>query len=419
MKTKWIVIIVTGVLTLWVINLAIFFNYKNSEIGQFGDIFGAVNALFSGLAFVGIIVSIRMQGTELKLQRQELQLQRTELEETRKVFVKQSNIMDEQQNDNTFFNLLANHRQMVESLRTSRSRSIGKSLLKSVGTVQDPVSGYEVIDNLANEWIDYFLKYSEIYRTKEILDFERRSPNPVKIMESRTDLVTLFHEILNVYDFVNKRFSAHDQKKFYSDTLWTNLSYSEKFIFEAYLFNFPLYQKDRNHKIETYSWYDFVDFNTLSIPEVEVKEKSTKRDEPGVIIKHNCKIISAHFVAYTADYNENIVKIVGVSEITIDEPNLPLHILINLHIPNVNSEISGIPYNDSIKLAKYHYAIYCIFIDNGEKFKLCFNVDLTSSTHSNIEGKERLFHPVFNGNRIQKISDEWKVQIFEQLKSEQ
>ena len=43
-----------------------------SERGTFGDMFGAVNALFSGLAFVGVIIAIL-------LQRQELQLQRTEL----------------------------------------------------------------------------------------------------------------------------------------------------------------------------------------------------------------------------------------------------------------------------------------------------------------------------------------------------
>ena len=39
--------------------------------------FGAVNALFSGLAFAGLIIAIL-------LQRQELQLQREELAETRK-----------------------------------------------------------------------------------------------------------------------------------------------------------------------------------------------------------------------------------------------------------------------------------------------------------------------------------------------
>ncbi len=39
--------------------------------GTFGDMFGSVNALFSGLAFAGIIVTILLQRKELALQRQD------------------------------------------------------------------------------------------------------------------------------------------------------------------------------------------------------------------------------------------------------------------------------------------------------------------------------------------------------------
>ena len=47
--------------------------------GQFGDIFGGVNALFTGLAFAGVIYTILLQRRELELQRQELRLNRAEL----------------------------------------------------------------------------------------------------------------------------------------------------------------------------------------------------------------------------------------------------------------------------------------------------------------------------------------------------
>ena len=47
--------------------------------GQFGDSFGAVNSLFSGLAFAGLIVALLLQRRELSLQREELQLTRDEL----------------------------------------------------------------------------------------------------------------------------------------------------------------------------------------------------------------------------------------------------------------------------------------------------------------------------------------------------
>ena len=50
--------------------------------GQFGDIFGAVNALFSGLAFAGLIYAILLQREDLGLQREELKLTREELQRT-------------------------------------------------------------------------------------------------------------------------------------------------------------------------------------------------------------------------------------------------------------------------------------------------------------------------------------------------
>jgi hypothetical protein len=50
-----------------------------STRAQFGDSFGAVNSLFSGLAFAGLIYTIFLQRGELQLQREELQLTRSEL----------------------------------------------------------------------------------------------------------------------------------------------------------------------------------------------------------------------------------------------------------------------------------------------------------------------------------------------------
>jgi uncharacterized membrane protein len=50
-----------------------------TERGQFGDTFGAVNALFSGLAFAGLYWALRLQREQLELQRTELSLQREEL----------------------------------------------------------------------------------------------------------------------------------------------------------------------------------------------------------------------------------------------------------------------------------------------------------------------------------------------------
>lgn len=58
----------------------IFLSFGNwSDRGTFGDMFGAVNTLFSGLAFAGVIYAIILQKKELALQRQELEETRKEL----------------------------------------------------------------------------------------------------------------------------------------------------------------------------------------------------------------------------------------------------------------------------------------------------------------------------------------------------
>lgn len=50
----------------------------------FGDMFGSINALFSGLALAGIIYTIIIQRKELALQRKELELNREELRRSAK-----------------------------------------------------------------------------------------------------------------------------------------------------------------------------------------------------------------------------------------------------------------------------------------------------------------------------------------------
>ena len=57
-----------------------------------GDAFGAVNALFSGLAFAGLIYTMIMQSKELALQREELAMQRQEMKDSRGELVEQNRI---------------------------------------------------------------------------------------------------------------------------------------------------------------------------------------------------------------------------------------------------------------------------------------------------------------------------------------
>lgn len=66
---------------IWLLSAILITKYFKSlpSQGQFGDMFGAVNSLFSGLAFAGVIYTIYLQKKELSLQRLELIETRKEL----------------------------------------------------------------------------------------------------------------------------------------------------------------------------------------------------------------------------------------------------------------------------------------------------------------------------------------------------
>lgn len=111
---KYIVLSVIGVIMVWAMTFFLYFNYNSEERGQFGDMFGAVNALFSGLAFAGLIIT-------LILQREELSLQRDELKQTRKEFEEQNKTMKRQRFENTFFNLMSLHQNITDNLEYKKN----------------------------------------------------------------------------------------------------------------------------------------------------------------------------------------------------------------------------------------------------------------------------------------------------------
>jgi len=78
---RWFMIAAGFVLVVWAVLwiLLILLIDDPAQRGQFGDMFGASTALFSGLAFAGVIIAMLYQREELSLQRQELALQRQEL----------------------------------------------------------------------------------------------------------------------------------------------------------------------------------------------------------------------------------------------------------------------------------------------------------------------------------------------------
>ena len=79
-------VVITGLVLLgaWALGAALIYLCFSDwpTRGQFGDMFGAVNALFSSLALLGVVAAIWIQKEELELQRKELEMTRVELSRT-------------------------------------------------------------------------------------------------------------------------------------------------------------------------------------------------------------------------------------------------------------------------------------------------------------------------------------------------
>lgn len=131
-----------------------------TDPGTFGDMFGAVGALFSGLAFAGLIVTmlqqredlknqqdvISLQREDLKAQTEALRLQKEEIAQTNKELELQRSVMNEQNKtimlqrfENTYFKMLEMQQKIVENLREDKIESNirGRALIHFVYTLMN------------------------------------------------------------------------------------------------------------------------------------------------------------------------------------------------------------------------------------------------------------------------------------------
>lgn len=131
---KW----VTGIILLWILvtgSIMLLVNGKGETAGQWGDAFGAVNALFSGLAFVVVLFTLKSQEKQLNEQQKEIQ--------------KQNETLAKQQLEATFFELVSARTNELQKLRlgldSSRNADQIKGLLHHEPSGAPYLQGADVI----------------------------------------------------------------------------------------------------------------------------------------------------------------------------------------------------------------------------------------------------------------------------------
>lgn len=97
-KNKILIKLILLVVLIWGLSAILIMAFLSewSDRGTFGDLFGAVNALFSALAFAVLIYTIILQREEIKQNRQEIVLNRKELEKSGKLQRKAQEVLIQQ-----------------------------------------------------------------------------------------------------------------------------------------------------------------------------------------------------------------------------------------------------------------------------------------------------------------------------------
>lgn len=191
------IVFVILVLALWIGNMyGGLYGFKTDENvgvlgdrGTFGDMFGAVNALFSGLAFAGLIFTIILQRKDLKLQFSELSRQADETKRTADQFEKQQQLTSYQLIQSTVNNLINVKNSHLDKLKFEVSN----------GGYKDIFHGSDAIDM--------------------IFHYHRGAPSYIKKLLSVQVMRQYFRTFFYILQFINDSSIDELQKKTLIDTL--------------------------------------------------------------------------------------------------------------------------------------------------------------------------------------------------------
>jgi Putative phage abortive infection protein len=199
-----LVAVLAAVIALWAASGLLLFPEK--ERGTFGDMFGAINALFSGLAFASLVYTIFLQRTELQLQREELAETRRELEGQKIQLAAQNDTLRIQNFESAFFQTLRVLNDIVNSI--------------DMGTVERPVKGRDCYRRLYG------------YLKKSIGEYRKTTPEPEEVLCSSgyADFYEKYgHEIghyfRTLYNLIKLVHRAHvEDKRYYTNLVRAQLS---------------------------------------------------------------------------------------------------------------------------------------------------------------------------------------------------
>lgn len=188
---------------------------EESDRGTFGDQFGAINALFSGLAFAGLIYTILLQREELQAQREELGHTRDEIKKQREELEQQNETLALQRFENSFFNIISEHNKAT-SYHVHRTHGIHNV-------------GKKAIDLCEEEF------HKEVYKEYSVVKQQGRVAQASLILNKHLPVVIenfpfisfYFRSLFMVFNYLKNQEFSWEQKNVYIELILSQLSDGE------------------------------------------------------------------------------------------------------------------------------------------------------------------------------------------------
>ncbi len=216
-----------GVIFIWVVTLFWYVYISNelsfsqepsislANLGTLGDSFNILTSLFAGLAFAAILITIRVQ--------------KKELEETREEFKKQREIMDLQQFDNKFFQMLGVFNDVIKNIKSfsddykdggaNTFQNLRSKALEYFNSEEEFSKSFEKFNSTYNLSIKYYflnlyqvLNYIDIDYPKDVKEEKKKYTNIIRAQLSKDELVLLFYNCLGISKTSGKRYKELVEK---------------------------------------------------------------------------------------------------------------------------------------------------------------------------------------------------------------
>ena len=231
------------------------FDFSLANLGMYGDSFNILTSLFTGLAFAGVIISVRLQKEELKNVQEEFK------EQTRALNYQQKE-MAIQSFDNKFFQMLNLFNNIVNNFVEIRNNNPQPSILGKKRLSLE----YSIIKNEGRKALSQIRGEIERFNLKEISNTKHFQEEFYKINQRYdTTLKFYFINLYQILKYTDNHLKDFEQAKNYTNIVRAQLSKDELvLLFYNAIGVIPFSGEDYKKLVERYAFFEHLTYKDLN-----------------------------------------------------------------------------------------------------------------------------------------------------------